>query len=665
MLSTPKEITNLIDPRVTLGKNVTRRQFVTISPILLVCLFLSSGCGSKQPQPPSENIVATYNGKSLGKEDLRNYIRKQQVKENEHAFCEKHGFDHGLCDKLEPCEKHPLHSIEAYRAIIKNLALDQTVQDWAKEKGITRRQDVKHGLKHIVDEANLLSLSAKFHQDKLTADDTEIRQYYEEHKDEYKDKPLKEAEAEIKDALINKKASEFIPKYIDELKQNAAVNTNYELLKVEEPTEVELQSYYDNHKDEYVEPEKIKISQIKIDIGESGSEEAARKKAEEVMVKIRAGEDFLGVANKYSDGICAKCGDKAMPVYIGKEGISKDFESNVSNLETNEISSIFKDGNSFYIVKVMERQDKKQKQLGEVMGEVKANVMQEKENKKYELNKLEAIFSVHGKRFTLGEFKEEFSELSLEEQKQFTGFEAKKNLVEQLIIKELLLEDVGDKMLDKENTQAVEEIKSEVIRQILHKEEVDEKIEIPDEQIKKVYQMKKALFIEPAKAKISFIRIDFGASEDEKKKARGKIEEAFQKIKSSIDFSSVAKEYSEDWTASKGGEVEQWIYEGASRLGEMIEHEFHDIIFKLKQGETSEIFEFADNFFIVKMRKKEEKRQLSLEEAKPHIKELLSIDKHHERTARLQDEFLKKSNLVIYDKTLKQMLKEEKQDKSR
>jgi parvulin-like peptidyl-prolyl isomerase len=92
-----------------------------------------------------------------------------------------------------------------------------------------------------------------------------------------------------------------------------------------------------------------------------------------------------------------------------------------------------------------------------------------------------------------------------------------------------------------------------------------------------------------------------------------------------------------------------------------MEHDLHQVIFKLKPDETSDIFEFADSFLIVKMRQKEDRKQMAFEEAKSQIKELLRMKKHHERTLSLQDELLKKSKLVIYGSSLKEMLKEEKQ----
>ena len=54
----------------------------------------------------------------------------------------------------------------------------------------------------------------------------------------------------------------------------------------------------------------------------------------------------------------------------------------------------------------------------------------------YEIYKNEALFDVHGKKYTLGDFMTEFNELSEEYQQAFEGYENKKILVDQLAVKE-------------------------------------------------------------------------------------------------------------------------------------------------------------------------------------------------------------------------------------
>lgn len=620
------------------GELPERKKFKRKLLIMPILIFLSY-FGYKlygyimEPKPPSADVVATFSGKNLTKEELSNYISSK-----------------GYID----AEFHPIHSLESYKQIIKMIAVQKIVDDWAKEKGITQKNEVKHDFKHLVEEVSLDKLVEKVHKDQLSPekiDKWEVQKYYDANKDKYKDKPFAEVEGEIRNILAAEKDKNFFPEYIEKLKKNAALNVNYDILKVDVPTETEMKSFFEKNRDKYFEPKKVKILEIKVDI--AGSEDEARKKADEALAKIRGGEKFEDVAKRYSTG-------KQFDAYYVKQGEKgTNFEDKVFNLQINELSSAFKDGNSFYIVKVVEKQERRQKTFGEVLNEVRAEVMKEKEDKQYELKKNEALFSIHGKRFTLGEFKEEFKELSPETQAKFAGVEAKKSLIDQLIAKELLLEESGDDVADKENNKEIEELKSQYLQQILHKEEIDEKLgEITDEEAQKFYEEKKDSLVEPPKAKIRLIRVDQGTSDAEKKRARQRIDEALQKLQTGIEFSTVAQEYSDDPTASAGGEVKQWIYDD-----DHLDPVFKKNIFKLQINGTSSVFEYEGGYYIVKLEQKEDKKQKTYDEVKEQIKQALQDEKHHKKEAALEDELLKKSQLVIYNSTLKQMLKEETETK--
>jgi len=66
-------------------------------------------------------------------------------------------------------------------------------------------------------------------------------------------------------------------------------------------TEEEMKRYYEKHKEEFVEPEKIRLTCITIQ-AEKGKEEEAKKKAEEIYKRIKEkGEDIKAVAKEISD----------------------------------------------------------------------------------------------------------------------------------------------------------------------------------------------------------------------------------------------------------------------------------------------------------------------------------------------------------------------------
>ena len=598
-----------------------------------------------------DDVVATFVGGEITASELRRYINNEVThRQSEHTVCEKHNYDHSKCTEEEDCETHPLDSVDSYRTLLKQMVIEKMINRWTREKGLTSREDVKHKLKHLVEEINLDALVGEMHAEELKPDRVEMRQYYEQYKEEYKNQSFNEVEKEIERVLIAQKQAEYIPKYIEELKANAVIERNYDILKIPEPTETDIRTYYETYRKEYVQPEFVRIQTLRIS---ANDEKAGREKAEKAMVKLRAGEDFSEAAKEFADG------GTASAEIIKRGQKSKKFENNVFRYYPDEITPIFKDGNFFYIVKVLEREGQKTRPLTEVIGDVRVALRRQKEQEKFKLNKYEALFSIHGKRFTVEEFQQEFSELTPEEQKQFASFEAKKNLLDQLIMKELLMEKAEDKGVEVERRKEIEELKMQALQQMLHKEEVDEKIEVTEPEARGFYEKRKQDLLEPAKAKVDVIRVSVGFSEDERKLARKKIEQAQEKLRTGEDFAKIAKEYSEDWTAVQGGEMDRWIYEGGSHLGERIEHGFHRYVFDLDEGQISDFFEFSNNYWIVKMRQYHPSRQQNFEDARPIIEAYLKAIKHSYRMIELQNELLEKSQLVIRDFVFSRMLQAE------
>ncbi len=597
-----------------------------------------------------EDVVATYVGGEITAQELRNYINKVTAGEGRHTVCEKHGADHSKCDGAEKCETHPLESAESYRIFLREMVMERMVDRWVREKGMLARKDVGHKLKHLVEEINLDALAGKMHSDKLKPDRVEMQQYYEEHKDEYQNLQFADVEKEIEKKLIAKKQAEYIPKYIEELKQNAAIERNYALLEVAEPTDSEIRSYYDEHRKEFVRPDAVRIQYLKFPA--AGDEKGAREKAESALAKVRAGGEIGKVADELgAESSTSEYLEKDKPSSWGAE-----FLDTVFRYQRGETTQVLKDGGAFYVARVTDRVGSETKPLEAVRGDVKASVYLAKERAKLEQNKNEALFSLHGKRFSVEEFLQEFDELSTEQKRQFASLEAKKNLLDQLVVKELLMEKAEDDGQDKQQRESRDDLKRAALAQMLHKEGVDEKIDVPDAEVNAFYEKYKDRLVEPAKAKVSIIRLRIGFSDDERKRAKERMDQALAKLRAGTDFAAAAKEYSEDWTATRGGELDQWIYEGASHLAEAYEHGFHNYVFALTAGQTSDVFEFRNNYWIVKMRERADARQQTLEEAKPRIVEVLKAARHETRTREMENELLEQSQLVIRDFVLSRLL---------
>lgn len=303
-----------------------------------------------------------------------------------------------------------------------------------------------------------------------------------------------------------------------------------------------------------------------------------------------------------------------------------------------------------------------EKSFSEVKDQIMESLRKEKEKKWFKGNSNRTLFTIHGKRYTVGEFYQELKELPLHERKKYKSFEARKELMDRMIDRLLVVEDTYDQMLNTGNQEEIKHIREDILRQILHQEEVDDKLEISDEELRGHYEKHKGEFVEPPRAKISYIRIGSGQTEDEIKRAEKKVKEAYKRLKPGFwktgePFEKVAREYSEDpETAKKGGELDDWISESDNMLEEIGSHVFHENVLGLAEGEVSSPFYFNGSYYIVKVRERKEPRPLSFEEAREQIKAELSAKKHEEMTRKMGQTLLEKANLLIYDEVIESML---------
>jgi peptidyl-prolyl cis-trans isomerase C len=123
--------------------------------------------------------------------------------------------------------------------------------------------------------------------------------------------------------------------------------------------EDELKSYYDKHKEEFKTPEMVKASHILIKVNPSASAEEkkkAKEKAEDILKKIKSGQDFAKLASEFSDdpGSKTKGGDLG---FFAKGRMIKPFEDAAFSLKPGEISGVVETQFGYHIIKVEEKKD--------------------------------------------------------------------------------------------------------------------------------------------------------------------------------------------------------------------------------------------------------------------------------------------------------------------
>ena len=124
--------------------------------------------------------------------------------------------------------------------------------------------------------------------------------------------------------------------------------------------------------------------------------------------------------------------------------------------------------------------------------------------------------------------------------------------------------------------------------------------------------------------------------EEEKKEKEKQAQEILDKIKSGEDFAKLAKEYSEDLSASNGGDLDFF------GVGKMLP-EFEEAAFSLETGEvTDELVETKFGYHIIK---KTDEKYSELKDIKAELEYTLS----YEKQSKIVDELMEKYNVQVND----------------
>ena len=623
------------------------------SPYLIIFLLLSGllfvGCGSKQKTPPNSNIVATYDDSEITIEDLERYFEERTK-----------GLKIPVGDSLVSLSDQLPKDKETYRGLIREMVLDEMVKRKIKEKQLDNRGNIRHALEHMEDELTLQQLHAEMHeQNRIPVGENEIRQYYDENRSRFGDEPLYKVRDEIKNILVSQKEDEYVTGYINELMDAATITRNYDLLRVPEPTEQELLAAYEQNKENYLEPEKWVIDFI--EVADSGA--TARTSAQKAWNRLGSGASFESVAATFGR-------DKTFistDYIVGTRG--ETFDRAVTSLNPGEFSKPIEENGKYFIVRLNKKLPASYVPFDDARSLIRRLLMDEREKQLYEENRNKTLFTMHGRRYTLGDFYQEFMELPYADRERLRTYEERVKFVDRMIDRLLLLEDSYDRMLNARKKEEIEHVREDVLKQVLHREEVDQMLNVNEEDARQVYEENKELFKTPARVKISIIVVRGGEDDNSNRKAKEKIDEVYDKLRpgffrKKMSFEEAARQYSEDpATAQNGGEVDAWISETNNPLYELFNHSFHENFIALKPGEITEPFTIGNEYIIVKVRERQEPQQQSFEAIKEHLMEDLRLQKHEELTVKMYTEMIDRANLVIYDPVLESMInKQEKGD---
>lgn len=656
-----------------------------VFPLFILTVLIVAGCSRDESnlEPLDPNVVAAFNG---------GVITKDQV--------------NAKYESLMPCCIGRYEGEEGRRVLIKEMVLPAVISQAIKSKKIDLRKNIREELGNLKDQLNMSFLHIKFHEQILNDSDkyADLKSSYEFQKKRLEGFPLSERFdrlVQIHERIHPAIAQEVEKKsqdYLQKLRSDASITKNYDILKVGISDE-ELKDFYYRHKqglhgNEYQVPERVRIQEIII---ESGSKQPdcptcqdedgklAREKADAALLELRSGADFQTVAQLFAGKNLLKSDSR----WLARGTEAAEFEKAVFELEAGEISRVLENKTGFHIVKVLRKEAARFKSYAEIRTPLEREYRWQKGEEYLKDNRDRILFTINSRPYTIGDFLAEYTrenpshqchhmqEMDHQVQKKediqlcdfsHNSLEDQKMFVDNLIDRELIIDDTYSQMIHVEHGKEIEFLTMAKLYPIFHREEMQNLIHISDEMVEQYFQTNKESYKYPAKAQLSMIVIQGGENEESKKKALEKAENAYQELKPSLfsfkkdkDFAEVARKYSDDKeTAAKGGRLDVDVFECRNAIEYMLFHGFHQQIFALKPGDISDIFEFENNYYIVQIRDLESRKQSTLAEVREKVKKDLHAGEHQKVMENWEDELLQSAGFVLYDQVLEELLAETK-----
>lgn len=653
-------------------------------PFLVLSILVGSGCGKNDSSidPPGPDVVASFEGGMITKAQLKDRF-----------------------NDLMPCCKGRYEGETGARALIKEMVLPDVIAKTIKQKKIDFRENIREEMGNLTDELNVSFLHIKFHEQILNSNKKykDLRESNEYQKKILKGVPLSERFNRLTKfhqkihPQIAKEVEEVSREYIRKLRREASITRNLDVLKIN-ITQEELKDFYQKHKEglhgnEYMVPDRVKVREISIKVEKNGEdcpkckekrEQEAKEKAESALTQLRSGADFERVVQEYSNEV--EKSTESRWISINEE--EKEMKEVVESLEVGELSPVFKKGDSFHIVKVLNKQPGRFKTYDEIIEQLEREYRWQKGEDYLKDNRDRILFTMNGRQYTIEDFRNEYNRSTPPHQCHHTmketdshvhkekaqeqcdlahnDFEEQKKLVDRMIDRELIVEDTYNQMIHVEHQKEIEFMTMASLYPIFHKEEMENLIHVTDEMVKDYYKRNKEEYLFPARAKISMILIKGGEKEEERKRAFEKARKAYGELKPSFfsfkkdkDFAEVARAYSEDEeTAPRGGRIEVDVYECRNAVEYALLHGFHKKIFQLSSGEISDIFRYGNDYYILQINEMEERKQKTFEEIKEQVKRDLMDKKHEDVMEDWEKGLLRTTGFVVYDQPLREALAE-------
>lgn len=248
------------------------------------------------------------------------------------------------------------------------------------------------------------------------------------------------------------------------------------------------------------------------------------------------------------------------------------------------------------------------------------------------------LAEVGGTTITVASFNKEMENLPPYLKPMTETADGKKEMLETMIIRELILQEASKDGI--ENTPAVkeklDELKKRLVVEAYLKKKVEEQAKVSDEDLKKFYDQNKEKFKTGDQVKASHILL----------KAEKEAKDVLAQVKAGGNFEELAKKFSTDGAASKGGDL-GWFSKGS-----MIP-EFEKVAFTMKEGQISDVVKTKFGYHIIKLTGKRAAGERTFDDVKEQIKTSMLPGKQQEVFQKLKEDLKKSGKYTIKEDVLK------------
>jgi peptidyl-prolyl cis-trans isomerase D len=244
---------------------------------------------------------------------------------------------------------------EFEEAVLRDLVIQMRLKRLVTDNVLVSDEEMKRVFKQSNDKVQVeyVKVPAQSFRSQVQPDEAKIKEFYEQNKSRYMTQETRGVKA---------------------LRVRAA--------DIPEPqiSDAELRAFYDRNLSRYQVDERVRASHIVLmTMGKSEEEvKQIEAKANEVLKKVKAGEDFAALAKQYSEdpGNKDKGGDLGWVVH-GQ--MVPGFEKATFALQPGQISDVVKTEYGYHIIKVHERDTAHMQSFDEVKDQIRQELTQEKQ----------------------------------------------------------------------------------------------------------------------------------------------------------------------------------------------------------------------------------------------------------------------------------------------